>query len=101
MLPFPIQRSLQTLRIPGHDAVRQEGQGAGSGDELLKLADRASRVTAACISDAEARVPTPRAQEPGTVVFENRGARRRVSISWGRYAASRASWPVPNLGYHR
>ena len=35
MLPFPIQRSLQTLRIPGHDAVRQEGQGAGSGDELL------------------------------------------------------------------
>jgi hypothetical protein len=33
MLPFPIQGSLQTLRIPGHDAVRQEGLGAGSGDE--------------------------------------------------------------------
>jgi hypothetical protein len=29
VLPFPIQRSLQTLRIPGYDAVREEGQGAG------------------------------------------------------------------------
>lgn len=35
MLPLPIQSSLQTLRIPGHDAVREEGQGAGSGDELF------------------------------------------------------------------
>jgi hypothetical protein len=35
VLPFPIQRSLQTLRVPGHDAVREKGQGAGSGDEFL------------------------------------------------------------------
>ena len=35
VLPFPIQRWPRTLRIPGHNAVREEGQGAGSGDERL------------------------------------------------------------------
>ena len=56
MLPFPIQRSLQTLRIPGHDAVRQEGQGAGSGDELLN--------------------------PPTAVVVGNRGARNSHTDTW-------------------
>jgi hypothetical protein len=35
VLPFPIQRSLQTLRIPGHDAVREKGQGAGVDISIL------------------------------------------------------------------